>query len=71
MRYKRQKNIVLDHIRDLAYEIMDNFEYLNDQGYNSKVLLNEFTTIMKKSKCLWEYRCDLTYFKAASRELFA
>lgn len=71
MRYKRQKNIVLDHIRDLAYEILDNFEYLNDKGYNSKILLNEFTTIMKESKCLWEYRCDKNYFKAASKELFA
>jgi len=44
---QRQKNIVLEHIRDLPYKILDDFEYLNNKGCNSKVLLNEFTIIMK------------------------
>ena len=47
MRYKDKKNIVLEHIHDLPYKILDDFEYLNNKGYNSKVLLNEFTIIMK------------------------
>lgn len=45
---KTKNNIVLEHIRDLPYEILDNFDHLNDKDYNSKILLNEFTIIMKK-----------------------
>lgn len=64
---QKNKNIVLEHILYLPYEILDNFEYLKDKGYNSEVFFNEFTIIMKKSICLWEYRCDKNYFKDATR----
>ena len=34
---QKNKNIVLEHILYLPYEILDNFEYLKDKGYNSEV----------------------------------
>ena len=34
---QKNKNIVLEHILYLPYEIWDNFEYLKDKGYNSEV----------------------------------
>lgn len=45
---KNQNSITLDQVRDLPYEILDNFDKLNDDSYNEKQQLKDFSAVMKK-----------------------
>lgn len=45
---KTQNSITLDQVRDLPYEILDNFDKLNDDSYKEKQQLKDFSAVMKK-----------------------
>lgn len=45
---KTQNSITLDQVRDLPYEILDNFDKLNDDSYNEEQQLKDFSAVMKK-----------------------
>lgn len=45
---KTQNSITLDQVRDLPYEILDNFDKLNDNFYNEEQQLKDFSAVMKK-----------------------
>lgn len=45
---KTQNSITLDQVRDLPYEILDNFDKLNDDSYNEEQQLKGFSAVMKK-----------------------
>ena len=45
---KTQNSITLNHIRDLPYEILDNFDNLSNRSYSNERRLKDFSSIMKK-----------------------
>ncbi|MCC3360370.1 hypothetical protein LLE98_03285 [Holdemanella porci] len=45
---KTQNSITLDQVRDLPYEVLDNFDKLNDDSYNEEQRLKDFSAVMKK-----------------------
>lgn len=45
---KTQNSITLDQVRDLPYEILDNFDKLNDDSYSEAQQLKDFSAVMKK-----------------------
>lgn len=45
---KTQNSITLDQVRDLPYEVLDNFDKLNDDSYNEEQRLKDFSSVMKK-----------------------
>lgn len=45
---KTQNSITLDQVRDLPYEILDNFDKLNDDSYSEEQQLKDFSAVMKK-----------------------